>query len=427
MMRVAFYIKNGNFSSVDFSDVVNGNPGVGGSDNSHILIPTYLQKHHLLNCIILSEMPGLFDKSIENETVGDAEGALKYCIEHNEIDLIVFNANHVKTDILKKYHLVKIVLWVHNFVRIKVLRQYEKLNNVLRVVNVGRELNDLYRDMPIFYKSTYIFNAFNLEAISSYQKEILPFELRPYHVVYIGSLIKTKGFHLLAKAWPDIKNAVPNAELFVIGGGNLYDKNAKLGKWGIADADYENLFMPYLMTGQEIRKDVHFLGILGSEKYIVFKHCRVGVANPSGESETFGNGAVEMQLMGCNVTTIRCAGYLDSVYNKKNLYDNPKQLAGFVVRLLKKESDSHKDILKYISDNFSLRCIALQWKNLLESDLSKSVVVERLKGSDTNFHNKLLKDWIRRYVPLSIRAYLIPIEWFYPSPLVKIGKMLMNC
>lgn len=60
---------------------------------------------------------------------------------------------------------------------------------------------------------------------------------------------------------------VPQAQLYVIGGGNLYNRNAVMGKYGIATQEYENEFMPYITDDDgKILPSVHFCGILGKEK-----------------------------------------------------------------------------------------------------------------------------------------------------------------
>ena len=119
----------------------------------------------------------------------------------------------------------------------------------------------------------------------------------------------------MAKAWPKILEEVPDAELFVIGSGKLYDKKSKLGKWGLADERYESTFMKYLTRGEDLLPGVHLLGTLGGEKYAVLAQTKVGVPNPSGHTETFCISAVEMQMMGARVVSKRCAGYLDTVRN----------------------------------------------------------------------------------------------------------------
>lgn len=69
---------------------------------------------------------------------------------------------------------------------------------------------------------------------------------REHNVCYIGSLHPAKGFQFLAQAWPKVLKEVPDANLFIIGSGKLYGRNAQLGKWGIAKEEFEEEFMPYI-------------------------------------------------------------------------------------------------------------------------------------------------------------------------------------
>ncbi|MCB6981976.1 glycosyltransferase, partial [Bacteroides uniformis] len=68
------------------------------------------------------------------------------------------------------------------------------------------------------------------------------FEKRNLNVAYVGSLVPAKGFDLLASAWPAVLAKVPDAQLFVVGSGKLYNRNSVLGKWNIADEKFENKF-----------------------------------------------------------------------------------------------------------------------------------------------------------------------------------------
>ena len=74
--------------------------------------------------------------------------------------------------------------------------------------------------------------------------------------------------------------------------------------------------MKHITNDNQVLPSVHFLGVLGEEKNDLLLKCRVGVPNPSGNTETFGFTAIEMQSMGCNITTMKCSGYLDTVFTK---------------------------------------------------------------------------------------------------------------
>ena len=66
----------------------------------------------------------------------------------------------------------------------------------------------------------------NQSLLSSMQQSV--------NVVYMGCLVRSKGFHVLARYWGDIVRAVPTARLHVVGTRRLYNEGAALGPLGLA-------------------------------------------------------------------------------------------------------------------------------------------------------------------------------------------------
>lgn len=430
-MKVAFHLYNDGTAQVDYSQVEEGNPGCGGTSFLAVLIATLLCKNSSIDILLLHNQPCKLPKDLNSIVCESTIGAIDYCKTHH-IDILVVDPKYlphssdrsVDVKVLSDAPFVKFVLWANNFISIKEQKRLLQLDNVVRIVNVGREEYDLCRDCSFFEKTTFIYNAIPLEAIEKRKSQIVPIKNRAHHVVYVGSLIKSKGFHILAKAWPSILTAVPDAELFVIGSGKLYNRDSKLGEWNIAEADYEAEFMKYLTLDGQIMNSVHFLGILGAEKYDVIAHCKVGVPNPSGLTETFGYTALEMQAMGCEVTTMECAGYVDTVRNKSRLYRNANDLAKNVIMLLLNDKEnSYDDTLKWITANFSCDVVCDQWQKLLLSDLQSPASVFPVNN---NFHGKYIKEIIRRVLPANTRKYIISIERFYPTPIKKVLFRIKN-
>ena len=159
---------------------------------------------------------------------------------------------------------------------------------------------------------------------------------------------------------------VPDAELYVIGSGRLYDKNSKLGKFGLAEDSYEQQFMQYLCVDEQILPSVHFMGDMGIEKNDILLKTKVGVPNPSGITETFCISAVEMQAMGAMVTTINFPGFIDTV-NNGCLYKHRNDLSKSVIDLLKNGNSCYDRAIKYIERNFSFESVVSKWEILLKS------------------------------------------------------------
>lgn len=370
-IKIGFYFDNKNNSNIDFRKVAQGNPGVGGSEYSVVLISYLLSvRDNKINVCLFCTSEGVFPEKIDICVIEDLKSCI-YKADFEGYDYLVVDSKKVNPSLLNTIRCknVKLLLWANNFISKHELDDYAKIDSVYKIVNVGREQFELWVDHPIFDKSCYIYNTMPFPK----DKDILkPSSMRQPIVVYIGSLVKSKGFGALAKAWPKVLNDVPEAQLYVIGSGKLYDKNAILGKYSIADENFENEFMPYLLDSKgQILPSVHFLGVLGQEKYNILAKAKVGVPNPIGQTETFGYSAIEMQYMGCSITTMKCPGFLDTtIQNGSNiLYANVKRLHKCIVKILK--SKENVDVTKTrscIENQFGINVVVEQWELLLTTD-----------------------------------------------------------
>ena len=381
MMNISFYLNNAQLPSVSWQGVMRGNPGVGGSEYEIVLLACALSKRHAHNVTIYAHNVENFPEYLHVEEVADLYEAIQKSSRKN-FDYLIFKQDPLWIE--RKYfenvpHNLGLILWCHNFLTSTQMDYYSGLPAVKSVICVGREQVDLYRDHQLFSKMDYIYNGFPISKHPS--TGIEPLDRRKNIVTYVGSLVPSKGFQILAKAWKTILASVPDAQLYVIGSGKVYDDNKLLGEYGIADARFEQEFMPYLLDEKgEIMPSVHFMGRMGTEKSEIIKQTKVGVPNPSGDTETFGIGAVEFEIMGCKVVTRRCCGYLDTVYNRDNLYGprRAKCLAKHVIKALKEPvKDDYTLVYQFIQDKFSIEQTVVEWEHLFEA----------LKNNQCRIHN----------------------------------------
>ena len=361
MKKIAFYIPNRGFYLRDLSHVHLGNPGIGGSEFSATLIASSLSNKDGYDITMLCDRKGRFPSGLKYKACGCIEGAMEYA-EKQHFDFVVVDAKLLHEYILVRFYKLPFIAWANCFVEENEQMAFARHPNLLCVVNVGYHQHLLLKRTCVGHKSTYIYNAVPTEILKQFDGKITPIDKREHNVVYIGSLHEAKGFHCLAKAWPSILKKVPDAQLYVIGSGCLYGQNVKLGKWGIAQQEYEDIFIPYILKDGRILPSIHFMGVMGTEKYEVLNKCKVGVPNPWGVSETFGYTAVEMEFMGCHVTTKKCPGYLDTVWNAKNLYSNENELGDYVVRLLETNTLDYDKTLTFVK-KFSLNTIVEKWRD----------------------------------------------------------------
>lgn len=376
-MKVAFYLHNKNI--MRFSNLYSlekGNPGIGGSEYMILLISKELTKRN--NDIIVRlyiECDGIQDPDIDIRVCNNIETAAYYAAQEcfnrfifdsKQIDWYSKPFNNINNDL-------RLIPWCHNFPTPELcyLMAYHK--NIGRIICVGREQMDLFRDSWAFNKMDYIYNCVPIPILRKNEAKLTPNTKRKHVVTYIGSLSPAKSFHVLAQLWKNILTKVPDAELYVIGDGRLYNRNCILGKYGLAEDKYERFFMQYLTVDGKIMPSVHFMGRMGEEKYDILSKTKVGVPNPMGKSETFCITAVEMQAMGAIVTALQAPGYYDTFYNGR-ICGNLKELENNIVKYLLYGSIKSQDkIWRYIDKNFSINSVIENWERLLLGDLSKHI------------------------------------------------------
>lgn len=401
MKRIGIYIENGSIYDVDLTDIRNGNPGIGGTEYLMFMLADMLsESDNGLDITVFLEKNQKLPARIKYEICGSVTSAIKRSERINCSYLILkHNADNITADTLHTDGRLKLIVWCHVFICFWELDYYASNKDVDQIVYVSREHLQLNIDHPSYRKSTYIFNFLDVDGCEDKVKAN-PIKNRKNIVTYLGSLVPFKGFHLLAEAWPDVIKEIPDAELFVIGSGKVYDSNAVLGKLGIASKEYETVFLPHLTQDGKLMSNVHFLGRLGNEKDEILLKTKVGVPNPTGITETFCLSAVEMQMFGAKIATIKAPGYLDTVRNGI-LYKKTDQLARSIVALLRSNDSDYEGAMRYFKSEFSKNAVIRCWEKLLKNsyvpDNRTPNLAYRLKWL------KIVVGNIREYMPRFIR------------------------
>lgn len=206
-MRIAVYLNDKGFNNIDLSSCGLGNPGVGGTQLEFVLLADYLGRISTNTVLILHHNENKVPTNCEEKIVNSIEEMLS--VAHLYDFLIVQSSISGIIQQVDK-NMINTVLWSHNYMRPRSLREAHKSKYIKAIVAVGKEE---YHAMRIFTnKVKLIYNM-----IPPVRQERL---LNNEHIVtYIGSLISEKGFHILAKIWPQIIKRIPDAKLYVVGGG----------------------------------------------------------------------------------------------------------------------------------------------------------------------------------------------------------------
>lgn len=429
-MKIAIYIHNVNIAEVDCSDLTKGNPGIGGTEYCILLLAQMYKVYYPSdNVILIVSRQGMLPK-VDQVIVEEDLYAVPGIAHREGADVLVVSSLHDGQYLNQKFFnqvalsQQKTITWCHNYCLSQYCNELVSCDYVRANVFVGRQQYDRYVDHAVIKKSTYIYNMYPMEDVTERDSDFLPV------VTYIGSLVPLKGFQVLAAAWKDILEQVPEAQLYVIGSGQLYNRNEKLGRFGIAEENFENMFMKGLTDEKGvILPSVHFLGVMGTEKRDVILKTAVGVVNPTGRTETFGISALDFESLGVPVVTIAKGGFLDTVNDGSTglLYHNTADLAACVVRLLR---DKEKNIRFgqegiRLAASFAPETIIAEWHDLFEKVCRDESLPYHKPDSfmKTNLKwlrcaNRAMKDFFHLEYPLSV----IGLESFARNLLRRVGR-----
>lgn len=369
-MRIGIYLNNDSIKDIDCTRLEDGNPGIGGTPYCILLLVDILRKYYPEYQSFMFTPYAVKSNYIDkNIIVLNEEDLINKCKLY-KCDVLIIASLAFGKELSQEFvdkldeHYIKTIVWAHNYYYEEFCNRIADSEMIKANVFVGKQQHDRYIDHRISAKSTYIYNMYPEVANVSRSK------LDEKIVTYIGSLVPSKGFHILAKKWKTIIKEVPEAKLYIIGSGSLYNRNVKLGKYHIAEENYEKKFMQYLVNSHgELLESVRFFGILGEEKRDIILKTSVGIVNPSGRTETFGISALDFESCGIPVVTIAKGGFLDTVKNKHTgyLYRHVCQLPKLVVELLRDTKLNEEMGINgsEFSKNFRPELIISEWNDLI--------------------------------------------------------------
>jgi glycosyltransferase involved in cell wall biosynthesis len=374
MARVAFFLDTRRIRSADLRDVDRGNPGIGGTEYMFFLVAAYLARTHQVSMYVT--VAGSYPTGIRYVVVPSIHEAT-VAIQSAGEDIVILRESEVLPNVvLLKSMKPRVLVWAHNFSSRRTLKACARLPCIVRYLCVSREQHERLRHEDVLRKSDYIFNGVVTKTS--------PTGLQPPtqdNVFYMGSLVKGKGFHVLARHWGDIARAVPTARLHVVGSRRLYNERASLGPLGIASPRYERQFARYVMEHGRLRKDIVLHGILGADKWRLLREAKVAVTNPTGAGETFCLSAVEFGLLGVPVVTRNEGGPIDVVENGVSgiLFDDERELPGAVVGLLTDENrraEMGRSAMARVRSRFDIEVVIEKWQEVIQEILVGTPVAE---------------------------------------------------
>lgn len=360
---------------VDISSILNGNPGIGGTQFEMFLLANlfFLKRDNDLDFNLLLTYP---QKGIENKyiNVKNLEDVVAYCNTHS-VDILIMRENK-KIHVLNLLTRTKVIFWVHNFLNFRFIKEIGNCEKVNRVVFVSKQHYDYYLEYNVNRKASYIYNA-----VSFKDTRCSIGENKDNIVVFTGNIVPIKRLHLVTKMWPSIIKKVPDAQLYVIGTGANAHRDAKLGPFNIAEDSYEQIILKPLIKTKTL-DTVRFLGILGSEKNQIIRKAKAGIS--PNKQETFCLSAAEYILNGTPVIGVAKGGLNDVVINRRTgyLYRSQRKIKKTIIKILTGKitlNISNEDLNK-MELKFGFEAFYKAWKSLL-FDVYNDVPAVKLKAS----------------------------------------------
>lgn len=361
MIRIGLEFDDSGFNNLNLSIPGMGNPGIGGTEYEFLLLAYYLQITYqnyevLMYHVSENQLPA----SVTDRQIGQMGDIIREAAT-DRIDLLICNVKK-KSSFYKELITYKVntIIWVHNYPLYRELKCIRKNTFVKRVVFVGKEQYDAYIADDVIEKATFIYNMVRCDM------HTVPENTMRSEVTYVGSMIKEKGFHVLAKQWKHIHKVLPEARLNVIGSGKLYTREAVLGPYGIANTKYEKSFIKYITDEKGVLLDsITFWGLVGQNKQDIFRNTAVGVVNPTAISETFCISAAEMEACKIPICTKGKWGLYDSVINHRTgLYSKTGYgLRKNIIRLLsdRRMNEEYGITAKNYSNRFQPEEVIQEW------------------------------------------------------------------
>jgi hypothetical protein len=195
-----------------------------------------------------------------------------------------------------------------------------------------------------------------------------------------------------------------------------------MGKFGIADEQYESLFMNYL--GESILS-VDFLGkINAEEKNQVVSNSFIGIVNPSGNTENCPASALDFEAYGVPVVSVYKLGLIDTVDNMRTgvLVRNYKRIPKALNELVSNtyfRNELSVNCRNYLSTNFDFSNIVNEWMELFSFKLTAEKYRKVSFCNTCNLKEKTA--YILSYVSLPLNRFI-----FFPS-YFEVESLIRKC
>ena len=358
MKKLAIYISTKSIKKdLSLTNVQKSNPGMGATQYLFInLAYMLINNGYLVNFYVDTDIKL---KNINVIKVRDIFEAIDLFDKSGYDYLIIRGTDNKEVNEYILYKDIKVIFWTHNRIYKSLADTISKNNNIIKNICVSQHQALSLINHPCRDKNDVIINP----DLNSNKIDYLDCR-KENSVVFMGTFDKNRGLHVLIRAWEIVTKKIPDAKLYVIGG-DLYNANNTETKYVNSIKKRVNKFP----------SSVYFLGILGQEKYDIFKKCKIAVLNPYGY-EAMPVSGIEFMSVGLPIITLKKYGQKEIVINEFNglFIKGYKDLAKKIIYLL--ECDEIREqysinAIKYLKNKFNYKNYEKNWIDVINNNSKK--------------------------------------------------------
>lgn len=385
------------------------NPGVGGTQFTSVKLALLLADTYTdLDVQLVNTCEFFLDRERENLKVIIAPDLSEFFtstkLDTSKAVILATMSILQQVDeelLLKKKH--RVVAWQHH-----------PFNLNARIARMGFRAHvsvgsyQYYSNRPFYSSLWHIQNPFSVgkpdhSPVASEENYVS----RPRRLVYLGALIRGKGFLDIAKQWRSIKKAIPDVELHVIGSSATYGIQPEHDVLP-CDCNLAEDILSYIPNKDIDNGLVVFHGNLDNEKYELMRYADAAILNPTGQTEAFPASPLECMASGLPVIASDKYGMSDSMsFFPELVIHNPEQI-GDRLRWLFADSLKYEELRQRgfaVADWFDSQTglILARWYRLFHLMTNSDKVITNdgprvpLYGSRGRFYTKVAKVYLSHY------------------------------
>ena len=378
MNHVGFFVNSDVCFDTDLTNVLDGNPGIGGTEYTTIVLATLLSNRRYSVHLYSKEPLVGINNNIIKSTASNKLEALRV-FDHECGGIFIYSPISINELRFHNISRTKVINWFHlNNLEYNFCKELATSNIVAANIFLTEDQYRRYYFSPKLLKKSTIIGHFVNHVP---EKQLSDERLKNNNVTFVGYVGKKKaGVDELLLAWSKVVKKVPDARLYICGGSRTYNKKEEIGIHGITEKEYEETLFS-IVEKHGLNNSVTFQGNVGFiEKNELFKQTKVGIVVPTTKSlpETFCLSAVDFGSYAIPCVSGDLGGLKDTLPKKCGFrIKNKNQLSKRIIKLLINDNLNKQfgaNYYHYVNNNYSQVLFLDKWIHIINLVFNDNIV-----------------------------------------------------